>query len=113
MYAFSYFKDVPDVYWQAGLLMLSGVAFAVVYSRATRKQGMHLVEDWARLHQFTIMSVRQPLIVPLWKISSGFQWFQIELRDASGTARHCLFRCRDFTASQDSVEVIWDDKPRS
>jgi hypothetical protein len=109
--AIFHLKDVPDVYWRFGLPLLLGITFAVIYSRVTRRRGLRLVEDWARLHQFTIISVRQPLIVPLWKTSSSFQWFRVALRDASGATRHCLFRCRDFIGSLDSVEVFWDEKP--
>ena len=109
MFAIYHLKDVPDAYWQLGLPQLLGLAFAVVYSYVTRKRGLRVVEDWARLNQFTITSVRQPLIVPLWKTSNGFQWFRVTLRDASGAIRHCLFRCRDFGASPDSVEVFWDN----
>jgi hypothetical protein len=111
MFAIFHIKAVPDVYWEFGLPLLLGVAFVVAYSLVTRKRGLRVVEHWARLHQFTVIRVRRPFIVPLWKTSSSFQWFRIALRDASGAARHCTFRCRDFAASLDSVEVFWDEKP--
>jgi hypothetical protein len=94
-----------------GLCLVLGVGFAVIYSRITRKRGLSLLEGWARLHQFTITSVRQPLIVPFWKSGRGFQWFRVVIRDASGAARQCWIRCQDFAAAPDSIEVIWDEKP--
>jgi hypothetical protein len=111
MFATFQLNDVPEAYWRFGLPLLLGIAAVVIYSRVTRKRGLRLVEKWARLNQFTVISVRQPLVVPLWKTSKGFQWFRIALKDASGSARECLLRCSDFSASPDSVEVVWDDKP--
>jgi hypothetical protein len=93
-----------------GVCWALGISFAVVYSRITRKRGLRLVEDWARLHQFTVESIRQPLIVPLWKTGRGFSFFRVALRDGSGIVRECWMRCRDFAAAPDSVEVIWDEK---
>ena len=93
-----------------GICGALGISFAVFYSRITRKRGLRLVEAWARLHQFTVQSVRQPLIVPFWKSGRGFQWFRVAIRGASGTARRCWIRCQDFAAAPDSVEVIWDEK---
>jgi len=99
-----------DVWLYFGVCWTLGIGFAIFYSRTTRKRGLRLVEDWARLHQFTVQRVRQPLIVPFWKSGKGFQWFRVTVRDASGIARQCWIRCRDFAAAPDSVEVIWDEK---
>jgi len=86
------------------------IGCAICYGRITRKQGEHLVEDWARLHEFTLVSVHQPTIVPFWKAGRGFQWFHVALRDSSGKVRRCWLRCKDFAVAPDSMEVIWDEK---
>lgn len=99
-----------DVWLYFGVCWALGIVFAVIYSRVTRKRGLSLVEDWARLHQFTVMTVRQPLIAPFWKSGKGFQWFRVSVRDASGAVRQCWIRCRDFAAAPDSVLVVWDEK---
>ena len=106
----SSFSDT-GIWLYFGICLALGVGSAVIYSRVTLKRGLRLVENWARLHQFTIKSVRQPLIVPFWKSGRGFQWFRVVLGDSSGAARQCWIRCRDFAAAPDSVEVIWDEKP--
>jgi len=93
-----------------GVIMAFGTACAICYGRITRKYGLHLVEDWARLHQFRIMSVHQPTIVPFWKSGRGFQWFRVALQDTSGTVRQCWLRCKDFAVVPDSMEVIWYEK---
>jgi len=94
-----------------GVFLAFAIGCTIRYGRITRKHGLHLVEDWARLHEFTIMSVHQPTIVPFWKAGRGFQWFRVTLRDtSSGTVRRCWLRCKDFAVVPDSMEVIWDEK---
>jgi hypothetical protein len=101
----------------AGCVAL-GVIFAVVYSYIAKRRGLRLVEDWARLHGFSIVSVRQPTFVPLWKSGRGWQYFRATLRDRAGIVSERWFRCPTlplFILSgrvSDSVEVI-DDKKSS
>jgi hypothetical protein len=84
----------------------------MVYSRIARRHALQLINTWAQSHQFTVVSLRQPLIVPFWKFGKGFQWFRIALQDASETPRRCWFRSRDFavTPAPGFFQVIWDQK---
>jgi hypothetical protein len=84
--------------------------FASLHNRIARKRGLSLVDEWARSHQFTILKVCHPLIVPLWKTGRGFRWFYLTLQDASGEARQCWVRYGGFAAAPGSIEVIWDEK---
>jgi hypothetical protein len=103
----SHLKDVPDVYWRFGLALFLGVAFAVVYSRFTRNRAMRVIEQWAHEHQFTIVSIRQPTFVPLWKSGKGWQFFRASLRDSAGAVRECWLRCRDLSSDTQKIEVTW------
>ena len=104
----------------AGCVAIS-VIFAVVYSFIAHRRGLRLVEDWARLHGFSIVSIRQPTFVPLWKNGRGWQYFRATLRDSAGTVSEYWFRCPtlfEFILSvtlsgrvSDFVEVIDDKKP--
>ena len=100
-------KDVPDAYWQFGLPLFLGVAFAIVYSRFAKNRAMRVVERWAHEHQFTIVNIRQPTFVPLWKFGKGWQFFRTSLRDSAGAVRECWLRCRDLSSDTQKVEVTW------
>jgi hypothetical protein len=96
-----------------GTCLMLGAGFAVIYSRKIRKRGMELIEAWARSNHFTITSIRQPTLVPLWKIRRGFQFFRIALLGKAGVARKCWVRCLDFLYLKGArpLEIIWDEKP--
>jgi len=105
----------------AGCVALS-IIFAVVYSFIAWRRGLRLIEDWTRSHEFSIVSIRQPTFVPLWKNGRGWQYFRATLRDSAGTISERWFRCPtlfEFIISvvlsgrvSDFVEVI-DDKKSS
>ena len=98
-----------------GICAVLGVSFAIVFSIVSRRRGQRLIEDWARLHELTIVSIRQPTIVPLWKAGRGWEYFRATLRDKVGDVRECWIRCPTlglvfFGRGTDYVEVIDDKK---
>jgi hypothetical protein len=99
-----------DVWPIFAVLLIGGVIVAVFCSRIPRED-LLLIEDWARLHQFTVISVRRSTIVPFWRIGPGYLWFRVAIKDVSGTARYCRLRIRFFSNTPDSIEVIWDKIP--
>ena len=106
----------PDIWLRFGTCVALGVGFAVVFCYVSRRRGLRLIEEWARLHEITIVSIRQPVIVTLWRSSRGWQFFRAKLRDSAGTLRECWIRCPVlafvcFGRTVDFVEVI-DAKPQ-
>jgi hypothetical protein len=87
--------------------MALGVIFAIFYSRATRRNALAIIHEWAREHQYTVLSIRQPTFVPLWKSAKGWQIFRAKLKDQFGETKDCWLRCRDFNANPSGVEVTW------
>jgi len=92
------------------------IGFAIVYRRISWWRGSQLVEDWANVHHFAIVSIHQPMIVPLWRVNRGRQYMRATLQDASGQVRECwlgypAFALVWFGKSVDYIEVIWDEKP--
>jgi hypothetical protein len=100
-------KDAPDVYWTLGVALFLGVSFAVFYSWFSRNRALRVIEQWAHEHHFTIVSIRQPAFVPLWKSGKGWQFFRATLRDSAGSMRECWLRCRDLNSDSQKVEVTW------
>jgi hypothetical protein len=76
------------------------------------KRGLELIEAWARSNHFTITSIRQPTIVPLWKMRRDSQFFRVALLDKAGVTRKCWVRCLDFVYLRraEPLEIIWDQK---
>ena len=110
----SYLSGV-DIWLRFGACVALGVGFAVVFNYISRRRGLRLVEDWARLHQLTIVSIWQPTIVPLWRSGRGWQFFRATLRDGAGAVRECWIRCPAFAfvccgKGTDFIEVIDDKK---
>jgi hypothetical protein len=112
--SFSSLSDA-EIWTRFGFFAVLGVSFAIVFSIVSRRRGQRLVEDWARLHEVTIVSIRQPTIVPLWKAGRGWEYFRATLRDKVGDVRECWIRCPTlglvfFGRGTDYVEVIDDKK---
>jgi hypothetical protein len=98
------------------LWVLWGIGFAMVYRRISWRRGLRLVQDWAAVHHFAIVSIHQPMIVPLWRASRGRQHIRATLRDTSGQVRDCWLRYPTlalawFGNAANYIEVVWDDKP--
>jgi hypothetical protein len=104
-----------DVWIQFGAVVALGVAFAIAFSYVSRKRSLRLIQEWARSRQFTILTIRQPMIVPLWKTGRGWEFFRATLRDSAGVVRECWIRCPVLAfvcggKPEDFVEVIDDKK---
>jgi hypothetical protein len=84
-----------------------GVIFVIFYSRAARRHALEVIEEWAREQRYTLLSIRQPTFVPLWKSGKGWQFFRVTLKDTSGETKKCWLRCQDFNAKPSRVEVTW------
>jgi hypothetical protein len=112
--SFSSLSDA-EIWMRFGICAVLGISFAIVFSIVSRRRGQRLIEDWARLHELTIVSIRQPTIVPLWKAGRGWEYFRATLRDKVGDVRECWIRCPTlgmvfFGRGTDYVEVIDDKK---
>lgn len=79
-----------------GICVALAFSFAIILSIMSRRRGLRLIEDWARLHEITIVSIRQPAIVPPWKSGRGWDYFRATLRDRAGAIRKRWIRCPSF-----------------
>jgi hypothetical protein len=97
------------------LWVLWGIGFAMVYRWISWRRGSRLIQDWATVHHFVIVSMHQPIIVPLWREGRGRQYIRATLRDTSGQVRDCwlcypTLALAWFDKAVNHIEVIWDDK---
>jgi hypothetical protein len=108
----SSFSDV-GIWIYFGTCLILGAGFAIIYGHKTRKRGLELIKAWARSNHFTIMSISQPTIVPLWKMRQGSHFFRVVLSDKTGVTRKCWVQCLDFVylTKAKPLEIIWDQKP--
>jgi len=116
MFAFVSLSFAAEIWLIFSACAALSVIFAVVYSFIARRRGKRLVRDWARLHEFSIVSIRQPTFVPLWKSGGGWQYFRASLRNSAGIVSESWFRCPtlfEYLLSgrvSDFVEVIHGKK---
>ncbi|MBX7245597.1 MAG: hypothetical protein K1X53_08855 [Candidatus Sumerlaeaceae bacterium] len=100
-----------EIWLKLGSCLVLAVGFGLVFMLVTRKRGMGLIQEWARLNQFTILSIRQPFFVPFWRAGRGYHLFRVAVQDRAGVERHCWIRCKELSLGPDSVEVTWDEAP--
>jgi hypothetical protein len=103
-----------DIWQKIVICSILSAAVGIVLAYISRKRCLRLVGDWARLHQFTIVSIRQPLIVPLWQSGRGWKFFRATLRDNAGAVRECWIRCPAFALvffgkREDFVKIVDDE----
>ena len=73
------------------------------------RRGQEAIRGWADAEGFTIVESSKCLFAPHWRMSKGYQFFRVTIRDKHGLARRGWIRC-SVLGDSDSVEVIWDEK---
>jgi hypothetical protein len=87
------------------------IIFSVIYVFETRRSGLALIERWARLHGYEIVSARRRALAPpglrQWK---GISCFRVSVRDATTKTKSCWLRFHDLEADPKQIEARWDPK---
>ena len=107
MHVLDTIRSVPVALWVA---LAGGVAFAVVWSIRTRQAGLILIQRWASLHRYQIVSARRRTFVSLGGQWKGISFFRVRLRDSTGELKDCWVRFRDLEDDPGDIQVAWDAK---
>ena len=100
-------RSIPLGLW---LGLGGGLAFAIIYISATHRHGLQLIERWAEINRFEIVTAKRRTFVPLggqWKCIS---FFRVRVRHAIEGTKDCLLRFRDWAQDPKEIQVFWDAK---
>lgn len=91
------------------LVSIFGVIFLILYSIFTKRDGQTAVRNWAKENNYTILKLKQPLIVPTWKSRKGCSFFEVTLKNSDGIEKQCLIQI-DFWGNRSTrFKVTWDE----
>jgi hypothetical protein len=101
-------RSIPIGVW----LGVSGaIIFGIIYVFETRRSGLALIQRWAKLHGYEIISARRRAFAPpgfrQWK---GISFFRVSVRDAAIKTKTCWLRFHDLEADPKQIEARWDTK---
>ena len=100
-------RSIPLGLW---LGLGGGLAFALIYISATRRHGLQLIERWAELNCFEIVTAKRRTFVPLGGQWKGISFFRVRVRHALEGTKDCWLRFRDWAQDPKEIQVFWDAK---
>ena len=99
-------REVPVGLWFA---LGGALAFGIVYVFETRRSGLALIDRWAQLHGYQVVSAQRRAFSPpgfrQWK---GIVCFRVFVRDTSAKTKGCWLRFHDLEVDPNQIEARWD-----
>jgi hypothetical protein len=84
------------------------IAFSLVYILATHRHGLQLIDRWAKVNGFRIITAKRRTLVPLGGQWKGISFFRVKVSDTVEATRDCWLRFRDWANDPREIQVIWD-----
>src|SRR2546423_881832 len=99
-------REIPLGLW---LAIGGAVVLGIIYVFETRRSGLALIERWAQLHGYQVVSAqRRAISPPGFRVWKGVSCFRVFVRDAAANTKSCWLRFDDLEADPKQIETRWD-----